>query len=195
MTIDAATQPEQQDWLTLGREVLDVEIAGLRAVRDELGQGFLDAVRILASCTGRVVVTGLGKSGLVGRKIAATLSSTGTAAFYLHPVEGAHGDLGMIRAEDVVLAISNSGETDELNAILPTLRSLGVCIVALSKNPRSTLAAHSDVIIPVRVPRSSAVIPAEVSASACVWTSRTSCIPGCCPWSRQARPWEAPWKC
>lgn len=141
------------DWLALAREVLDIEIHGLNAVRDQLGQGFVDAVRTLATCQGRVVVTGIGKSGLVGRKIAATLSSTGTPAFFLHPVEGAHGDLGMIRPEDVVLAISNSGETDELNAVLPAMRSLGVRIVAMTKNGQSALARQSDLVVTVQVPR------------------------------------------
>jgi arabinose-5-phosphate isomerase len=141
------------DWLALGREVLDTEISGLRAVRDQLGQGFVDAVKILGTCQGRVVVTGIGKSGLVGRKIAATLSSTGTPSFFLHPVEGAHGDLGMIRPEDVVLAISNSGETDELNAVLPTMRSLGVCIVGLTRSEHSTLAGQCDIVLKVHVPR------------------------------------------
>ncbi|HDQ40321.1 MAG TPA: KpsF/GutQ family sugar-phosphate isomerase [Desulfonatronum sp.] len=141
------------DWLTVGREVLDIEIAGLSAVRDQLGHGFVDAVQTLAACQGRVVVTGIGKSGLVGRKIAATFSSTGTPSFFLHPVEGAHGDLGMIRQEDVVLAISNSGETDELNAVLPTMRSLGLCILGITKNERSTMAGLCDVVLKVHVPR------------------------------------------
>ncbi len=154
-----------EDWLALGREVLDVEISGLTAVRDELGQGFLDALTALAECPGRVVVIGLGKSGLVGRKIAATLSSTGTPAFFLHPVEGAHGDLGMIRPEDVALAISNSGETDELNAILPTLRSLGVRIVGLTKNEHSTLAALSDIVVKVAVPREACPLGLAPTAS------------------------------
>jgi len=100
-----------------------------------------------------VAVTGLGKSGLVGRKIAATLSSTGTPAFFLHPVEGAHGDIGMIRPEDVILAISNSGETDELNAVLPTMRTLGVCIVGLTGNEHSSLAGQSDIVLKVHVPK------------------------------------------
>lgn len=141
------------NWLALGREVLEVEIAGLVSVKDQLDQGFVDAVQALATCQGRVVVTGIGKSGLVGRKIAATLSSTGTPAFFLHPVEGAHGDLGMIRSEDVILAISNSGETDELNAILPAMRSLGVCIMGMTGNRHSSLASQSDIVLLVHVPR------------------------------------------
>jgi arabinose-5-phosphate isomerase len=144
---------EDKDWLQLAKDVLDVEIEGLRQVRDNLGPDYVRALKLLAGCTGRVVVTGVGKSGLVGRKIAATLSSTGTAAYFLHPVEGAHGDLGMIRQGDVVLAISNSGETDELNAILPTLISLGAEVISLTGNLSSTMARQSHVSLSTCVPR------------------------------------------
>lgn len=161
----SSSQASARDWQALAREVLDVEIAGLVAVRDDLGRGFLDALEALAECAGRVVVIGLGKSGLVGRKIAATLSSTGTPAFFLHPVEGAHGDLGMIRPEDVALAISNSGETDELNAILPTLRSLGVRVVALTRNEHSSLAGLSDIVIKVAVPKEACPLGLAPTAS------------------------------
>jgi len=147
------SQPPVGGWLELAREVLDIEIEGLAAARGQLNGGFLEALDRLAACRGRVVVTGIGKSGLVGRKIAATLSSTGTAAFFLHPVEGAHGDLGMIRPGDVVLALSNSGETDELNNLLPALKSLGAVIVCMTGGAQSTLARLSDVLIEVCVPR------------------------------------------
>lgn len=150
---DTAATPPQGGWLELAREVLDIEIEGLEAVRGQLDGGFTEALARLGACTGRVVVTGIGKSGLVGRKIAATLSSTGTPAFFLHPVEGAHGDLGMIRPEDVVLALSNSGETDELNSLLPALKSIGAAIVCLTSGADSTLARLSDVVIEARVPR------------------------------------------
>jgi arabinose-5-phosphate isomerase len=155
----------EHDWLALGREVLAVEAEGLACVRDALGPEFADAVRLLGACRGRVVVSGLGKSGLVGRKIAATLSSTGTPSFFLHPVEGAHGDLGMIRPEDVVLAISNSGETDELNAILPSLKSLGVAVVALTGDPASTLAGLADVVVGARVEREACPLNLAPTAS------------------------------
>ena len=111
--------------IKLAQDVLNTEIAGLAAVRDRLNARTPEkaplvlALGLLAACTGRVVVTGIGKSGLVGRKLAATFSSTGTPAFFLHPVEGAHGDLGSLRKDDVIIAISKSGETAELNAILP----------------------------------------------------------------------------
>ena len=142
----------QTDWLAKAREVLDIEAQGLAAVRDRLDGSFVRALELMASCSGRVVVTGLGKSGLVGRKIAATLSSTGTPSFFLHPVEGAHGDLGMIRREDVIVAISNSGETDELNNILPSLKSLAGYVISLTGGLRSTMARLSDVVIDTSVP-------------------------------------------
>ncbi len=148
-----ANVPEPTPWVTLGQEVLDVEIEGLRAVRNRLDASFAVALDLLAACRGRLILTGLGKSGLVARKAAATFSSTGTPAFFLHPVEGAHGDLGMIRAEDVVLAISNSGETDELNGLLPALRSLCAGVVALTGRPESSLGRMADVVIHCGVPR------------------------------------------
>ncbi|MDR1125286.1 MAG: KpsF/GutQ family sugar-phosphate isomerase [Deltaproteobacteria bacterium] len=143
----------KKDWLPRAKEALDVEIEGLMAVRGHLGPSFNAAVELLAACTGRVVFSGVGKSGLVGRKLAATFSSTGTPSFFLHPVEGQHGDLGSIRAGDVAVAISNSGCTDELNAILPVLRSLGVKIVCMTGGLNSPLAALSDVVLNAGVPR------------------------------------------
>jgi len=141
------------DWLKLAREVLDIEAEGLLAVRGQLDEPFVRALTLMAECKGRVVVTGVGKSGLVGRKIAATLSSTGTPSFFLHPVEGAHGDMGMLRSEDVVLAISNSGGTDEVNNIIPTLRSLGLPVIAMTSNTASAMSELADLTIKVKVPR------------------------------------------
>lgn len=144
---------DKNDLLQCARQVLDTEIEGLQCVRGDLSESFADALLLLFACSGRVVLCGLGKSGLVARKIAATLSSTGTPAFFLHPVEGAHGDLGMLRREDLLLAVSNSGETDELNALLPSLRALGLKLVALTASAESSLGALADVVIPCRVPR------------------------------------------
>lgn len=141
------------DWIERGKEVIDIEMAGLANVRGRLGPSFAVAVDMLAACKGRVAITGIGKSGLVGRKIAATLSSTGTPAYFLHPVEGAHGDLGSVRQGDVIVAISYSGRTDELNAILPSLRSLGARVIAITSDPHSPLAELSDVVIDCAVPR------------------------------------------
>ena len=148
-----ACETRKNDWLAMAREVLDVEIQGLESVRDQIGDSFVQALTVMAQCAGRVVITGVGKSGLVARKIAATLSSTGTPSFFLHPVEGAHGDMGMIRKEDVVLALSNSGVTDEVNAILPTLRSLGATIIALTGNGDSPMAEMADIVLEARVDR------------------------------------------
>ena len=142
-----------QHWIERGREVLSIEMDGLAHVRGRLGPSFADAVDMLAACTGRVAITGIGKSGLVGRKIAATLSSTGTPAYFLHPVEGAHGDLGAVRDGDVIIAISYSGRTDELNASLPSLRSLGAKVIAITSGLSSPLADLSDVVIDCGIPR------------------------------------------
>lgn len=145
--------------VALAQEVLATEIAGLAAVRGRLASPTPEktplvlALRLLAACTGRVVVTGIGKSGLVGRKLAATFSSTGTPAFFLHPVEGAHGDLGSLRRDDVIIAISNSGETAELNAILPALKSLGTSLIAMTGREDSTLGRLADVTLNAGVPR------------------------------------------
>ncbi len=156
---------EKRDWVSLAKEVIQTEIEGLKFVMENLGEEFEEAVRLIAMSKGRVVVTGVGKSGLVGRKIAATLSSTGTPAFFLHPVEGAHGDLGMIRKEDVVIAISYSGETDELNSILPTLISFGTKIIGLTGNKNSTLAKHCHVVISIKVPKEACPLGLAPTAS------------------------------
>ncbi|MBG0789215.1 MAG: KpsF/GutQ family sugar-phosphate isomerase [Desulfovibrionaceae bacterium] len=143
----------KKDWLELAREVLDIEIEGLSAARKQMDGEFVRALALMAECEGRVVITGVGKSGLVGRKIAATLASTGTPSFFLHPVEGAHGDMGMLRSEDVILALSNSGGTDEVNAIIPTFKSLGCPVIAMTSNRASAMAEAADVVVKVAVPR------------------------------------------
>ena len=133
--------------LKRARDVLDIEARGILALIDQLDENFIRAVDLLFSCKGKVVVTGLGKSGLIGRKIAATLSSTGTPSLFLHAGEGIHGDLGMIMKGDVVLAVSNSGETDELLLILPIIRRLGLKLIVMTGNPNSTLSRAGDVIL------------------------------------------------
>ncbi len=135
------------------REAIDTEITGLKEVRDRLDDGFVQAVSLILDTRGRVVVTGIGKSGLIGRKIAATLASTGTPAIFLHPVEAMHGDLGMVTRDDVVIGISNSGETQELTALLPAFVQRGVPVIALTGNPYSTLANASQVVINTGVSR------------------------------------------
>lgn len=137
--------------LGLAERVLRLEAESILALCPRLDDSFVDAVRTLRRCAGRVIVTGIGKSGLIGRKIAATLASTGTPAYFLHPAEGVHGDLGMVAREDVVLALSNSGETDEVLAVLPTLKRLGIPLVLLTGAPTSTLAQQADIVVNVGV--------------------------------------------
>ena len=138
--------------LAAGRRALAIESRGLQAVAARIDASFAAACRICLACNGRIVVTGIGKSGHVGGKIAATLASTGTPAFFLHPAEASHGDIGMITRHDVLLALSNSGETEELLTLLPHLARLGVPIVAMTGNPDSTLARSASAHLDVRVP-------------------------------------------
>jgi len=145
--------PEQTpDLRRLAERVLRLEAEAILGLIPKLDERFERAVALLRACGGRVIVTGMGKSGLIGRKIASTLASTGTPAYFLHPAEGVHGDLGMVARGDVVLALSNSGETDEVLAILPPLKRLGVPIVLLTGNPSSALARQCEVVLDVSVP-------------------------------------------
>lgn len=135
----------------VARRVMRIEAEAISAVASRLDAQFDQACHLLLACRGRVIVTGMGKSGHIARKIAATMSSTGTPAFFVHPGEAAHGDLGMITSQDVVLALSNSGESDELVALLPSLKRLGVAMIAMTGNLKSTLALESDVHLDVAV--------------------------------------------
>jgi arabinose-5-phosphate isomerase len=136
----------------LGRQALTVEIDGLRAQLPRLGSDFARACRICLNCRGRIVVTGMGKSGHIGGKIAATLASTGTPAFFVHPGEASHGDVGMITRDDAVLALSNSGETAEILTILPVIKRLGVPLIAFTGNSDSALARIATVHLDIGVP-------------------------------------------
>ncbi|MDD2853283.1 MAG: SIS domain-containing protein, partial [Desulfuromonadaceae bacterium] len=133
------------------RRVIRVEAEALATMADRIDDSFERAIDLILASAGRVIVSGMGKSGLVGQKIASTLASTGTPAFFLHPAEGIHGDLGMIMTGDVVIAISNSGETEEILRILPSIKRLGAHLIALSGNPKSNLASSSDVFLDVSV--------------------------------------------
>jgi arabinose-5-phosphate isomerase len=136
----------------LGRAALEIEIEGLRAQIPRLGREFALACRICLNCRGRVVVTGMGKSGHIGRKLAATLASTGTPAFFMHPGEASHGDVGMITREDVVLVLSNSGETEEILTIVPFIKRLGVPLIAFTGNSGAALARIATVHLDIGVP-------------------------------------------
>jgi arabinose-5-phosphate isomerase len=144
-----ALDPEQL--LARGRRVLATEVAAVDALQSRLDAAFVTACRLLHGCKGRVVVTGMGKSGHIGNKIAATLASTGTPSFFLHPAEASHGDIGMITAEDVVLAISNSGETAELLTILPVIKRLAVPLIVMTGRTQSTLAKAAAAVLDVSV--------------------------------------------
>lgn len=145
MTVASAFDPART--LALARETLAIEAQAVAALADRLDARFIEAIRLALACTGRVVVMGMGKSGHVGRKIAATLASTGTPAQFVHPAEASHGDLGMVTPQDVVLAISNSGESEELTAILPLIKRMGVPLLAMTGRADSSLGRHADVVL------------------------------------------------
>jgi arabinose-5-phosphate isomerase len=146
MTIQSTQSPvfQARQAIRLAQETLDIEAAAVLGLKQHIGDSFAGVVAMMLRVTGRVVVMGMGKSGHIGRKIAATLASTGTPALFVHPGEASHGDLGMIKSVDLVLAISNSGETEELIAILPVLKRLGVPLIAMTGQVESTLSRHAD---------------------------------------------------
>jgi arabinose-5-phosphate isomerase len=166
MTAPAPTLPLQDHALIAsGRTVIDVEAQALVALRGRIGAEFAAACRLMLACRGRVVCTGMGKSGHVARKIAATLASTGTPAFFLHPGEASHGDLGMVTDADVVLALSNSGESDEILAIVPALRRQGNVMIAVTGRPQSSMARLSDVHLDASVPAEACPLSLAPTAS------------------------------
>jgi arabinose-5-phosphate isomerase len=135
------------------QKVLEIEEQGLSAVRQRIGVEFEEAIDLLVTCPSRVVITGIGKSGIIGQKIAATLNSTGTPAFFLHPVEAMHGDLGMVASTDIIIAISYSGQTSELNALMASLKKRGVRIIAMTGGLNSSLAEAADIILDIGIPK------------------------------------------
>lgn len=147
------------------KEVLRIEEQGLAAVRERIGEEFVQAVEAIMSSPGRLVITGIGKSGIVGQKISATLNSTGTPSFFLHPVEAMHGDLGMVMQGDVILAISYSGETAELNSLLVSLKERGNKIIAMTGGKTSSLAAAADIVLDIRVPKEACPLGLAPTAS------------------------------
>lgn len=151
--------------LKQAKEVLKIEAEGILGLIERIGREFTAALELIYQSPGRVIVTGIGKSGLVGRKISATLNSTGTPSIFLHPVEAMHGDLGMVQKGDVILALSNSGETMELNAIMPIIRAIGSKIIAMTGDAGSTLAASADVVLDVGVPREACPLGLAPTAS------------------------------
>ena len=142
----------KQDRL-LARKVLKVEAQAIQKLMSRIDRDFERALDLMQQCSGRVVVTGMGKPGFIGRKIAATFASTGTPSFFVHPAEAIHGDLGMITKQDIVIAISNSGETEEITRLLSTIKKIGARLIALTGNQQSTLAENSDVVLNVGLER------------------------------------------
>jgi len=147
------------------REVLRIEEEGLAAIRARIGDEFINAVELILAGPGRVVITGIGKSGIVGQKIVATLNSTGTPSFFLHPVEAMHGDLGMVMTGDVILAISYSGETAELNGLLRALKKRGNRIIAMTGQKNSSLALAADIVLDIQVPKEACPLGLAPTAS------------------------------
>jgi arabinose-5-phosphate isomerase len=167
MTDPTATTPtdKAKRAIALARETLDIEAAAVLELKDRIGDTFARAVALVLGIRGRVVVMGMGKSGHVGRKIAATLASTGTPAMFVHPAEASHGDLGMITAVDLVLAISNSGESQEMAAILPVLKRLGSPLIAMTGNADSTMARHADLWLDTAVAKEACPLNLAPTAS------------------------------
>ena len=149
----------------LAKEVLDIEANSILRLKNSIGEDFDKAVEILFNCKGRVIVTGMGKSGLIGRKIAATLTSTGTPSYFLHPAESTHGDSGIITRNDVVIAISNSGETQELLNLLPLIKRFGVTMIGMTGKMNSTLAHSSDVTLDISVEKEACPLNKAPTAS------------------------------
>ncbi len=165
MQSPAQARADDASLVAAARRALAIETRALEALQDRVGAAFVAACRLCLACSGRVVVTGIGKSGHVGRKIAATLASTGTPSFFLHPAEASHGDIGMITRHDLVLALSNSGETPEILTLLPHIARLGVPLVAMTGNADSSLARDATVHVDVSVPEEACPLNLAPTAS------------------------------
>lgn len=164
----AAPARAPDSFIATGAEVFHIEAEAVLAQAARLGPEFDAAVNLMLNCSGRIVVSGIGKSGHIGRKIAATLASTGTPAFFVHPAEASHGDLGMITKDDAVIALSYSGESDELVAIVPLIKRAGTKLICITGSPKSTLASQADVHLPVTVEREACPLNLAPTASTTV---------------------------
>lgn len=159
---------DNEQIISAGRRAVAVEAAALRELEQRLDDNFARAVELLAACRGKVVLTGIGKSGIICRKIAATLASTGTPALFLHPTEGLHGDLGVLSQDDLVLAISYSGSTEELLRMIPALKRQGLTLLSMTGNPESELAAGSDLVLDISISREACPLGLAPTASTTV---------------------------
>jgi arabinose-5-phosphate isomerase len=151
--------------LDRAKKVFEIEAESILKLQDRLDENFIQAVNMLLACSGKVIVIGIGKSGIIGRKIASTLACSGTPAFFLHPAEGIHGDIGMMSQEDVVLAISNSGETEEVLKVLPVVKRMGLPLIVLTGNAESVLARNGDVVLDIGVKEEACVLNLVPTAS------------------------------
>jgi arabinose-5-phosphate isomerase len=151
--------------LERAKKVFAIEAESILKLQDRLDENFIQAVNMLLACSGKVIVTGIGKSGIIGRKIASTFACSGTPAFFLHPAEGMHGDIGMMSQDDVVLAISNSGETDEVLKVLPVVKRMGLPLIVLTGNAESVLARNGDVVLDIGVKEEACVLNLVPTAS------------------------------
>ena len=151
--------------LDLAKKVFAIEAESILKLQDRLDEKFIQAVNILLACTGKVIVIGIGKSGIIGRKIAATLACSGTPAFFLHPAEGIHGDIGMMARDDVAIAISNSGETEEVLKVLPVVKRMGIPLIVLTGNSQSLLARNGDVVLDIGVKEEACILNLVPTAS------------------------------
>lgn len=154
-----------KDILGTARQILETESRAIRNLIPQIGKNFEKAVNAMADCQGRVIVTGMGKPGFIARKIAATLASTGTPSLFLHPAEAVHGDLGMVTAKDVMLAISQSGETEEIVRMISTVKKIGVGLIAMTSSPASALARHADIVLNLAVTKEACPLNLAPSAS------------------------------
>ena len=146
-----STEENKFDYINIAKRVLDIESSAISELKSNLGKSFTDACELCINCKGKIIVMGLGKSGHIADKIAATFASTGTPAFFIHPSEAIHGDLGMIDKEDIVLVLSNSGETEEIISLIPVIKNMGIKIVAITGNKDSKLSSEADIHIHVEV--------------------------------------------
>ncbi len=160
-----STMTNATEILNTAKEVFEIEAKSIMALIDRLGEEFINAIDALYACKGRVVISGMGKSGLIGKKIAATLSSTGTPSYFLHPAESTHGDSGILTKGDIVIAISNSGETKELLQLLPIIKRLGIPIIAIVGNVHSTLGEKADTVLDISVEREACPLNKAPTAS------------------------------
>jgi arabinose-5-phosphate isomerase len=165
MSKETEMMQSDAEFLRLAKEVLEIESQAIAGLKPRLNEQFVRAVRLILDCRGRIVVTGIGKSGHIGRKLAATLASTGTPALFLHPAEGVHGDLGAVVEDDVLIALSYGGDTEELAAILPTIKRLGVPIIALCGRPDSELGRRAEALLDVSVEREACALNLAPTAS------------------------------